>query len=113
MSNEYWYTGIDLKVQGIWYLYNSLRALGRDTNLDFFLLISSISGSVGTATEANYCLANNFLDMFARHRRANGLPAVALGLGIISEVGYLHDNPEIRALLKRKGIHAIDEDELV
>ncbi|CAG8953714.1 hypothetical protein HYFRA_00006603 [Hymenoscyphus fraxineus] len=113
MSNEYWHTGIDPKVQGTWNLHNSLRASGRDTNLEFFLLTSSISGSVGTATEANYCAANHFLDMFARYRRAQGLPAVSLGLGMISEVGYLHENPEIEALLKRKGIHAIDADELV
>ncbi|CAG8978206.1 hypothetical protein HYALB_00011441 [Hymenoscyphus albidus] len=91
----------------------SLRASGRDTNLEFFLLTSSISGSLGTATEANYCAANHFLDMFARYRRAHGLSAVSLGLGMISEVGYLHENPEIEALLKRKGIHAIDADELV
>ncbi|KAI0401620.1 reducing type I polyketide synthase 10 [Xylaria palmicola] len=113
MSNEYWHTGIDPKVQGTWHLHNTLRASGRDSKLDFFLLTSSISGSVGTATESNYCAANHFLDLFARHRRAQGLPCVSIGLGMISEVGYLHDNPEIEALLKRKGIHAIDADELV
>lgn len=32
---------------------------------------------------------------------------------MISEVGYLHDNPEIEALLKRKGIHSIDANDLV
>lgn len=32
---------------------------------------------------------------------------------MISEVGYLHDNPEIEALPKRKGIHSINADELV
>jgi hypothetical protein len=113
MSNQYWHTAIDPKVQGTWYLHNALRASGRDENLDFFLLTSSISGSVGTATESNYCAANHFLDLFARYRRSQGLPAVSMGLGMISEVGYLHDNPEIEALLKRKGIHAIDADELV
>jgi hypothetical protein len=113
MPNKYWHTGIDPKVHGTWHLHNSLRASGRDTALDFFLLTSSISGSVGTATESNYCAANHFLDLFARHRRARGLPAVSVGLGMISEVGYLHENPEIEALLKRKGIQAIDADELV
>lgn len=113
MSNQYWHTGIDPKVHGTWHLHNSLRASGRDSKLDFFLLTSSISGSVGTATESNYCAGNHFLDVFARYRRAQGLPAVSVGLGMISEVGYLHENPEIEALLKRKGIQAIDADELV
>ena len=113
MLNEYWHTGIDPKVQGTWHLHNSLRASGRDSKLDFFLMTSSISGSVGTATESNYCAGNHFLDLFARYRRSQGLPAVSVGLGMISEVGYLHENPEIEALLLRKGIQAIDQDELL
>jgi len=113
MSNEYWHTGIDPKVQGTWNLHNSLKASGRDSKLDFFLMTSSISGSVGTATESNYCSGNHFLDIFARFRRGQGLPAVSVGLGMISEVGYLHENPEIEALLLRKGIQAIDQDELL
>ena len=76
-------------------------------------MTSSISGSVGTATESNYCSGNYFLDMFARYRRSLGLPAISVGLGMISEVGYLHENPEIEALLLRKGIQAINEDELL
>ena len=76
-------------------------------------MTSSISGSVGTATESNYCSGNYFLDMFARYRRSLNLPAISVGLGMISEVGYLHENPEIEALLLRKGIQAINEDELL
>lgn len=73
---------------------------------------SSISGSVGTATESNYCAANYFLDVFARYRWSLGLPATSVRLGMISEVGYLRDNPEIETLLLRKGIQPINEDEL-
>ncbi|KAI1824887.1 reducing type I polyketide synthase 10 [Xylaria intraflava] len=113
MSNEYWHTGIDPKVQGTWNLYNSLKSNNQCSNLDFFLFTSSVSGSVGTATECNYCAANHFLDAFARYLRSEGVPGVSLGLGMISEVGYLHDNPEIEALLLRKGIQPIDADELL
>jgi hypothetical protein len=111
MSCESWHISIDPKVQGSWNLHNALK--GRDESLDFFLLTSSISGSVGTATESNYCAANAFLDAFARFRRGLGLPALSIGLGMISEVGYLHEHPDIEALLLRKGLHAINEDELL
>ena len=111
MSNKSWHTGIDPKVTGTWNLHHAIK--GKDSALDFFLMTSSISGSVGTATESNYCAANYFLDVFARYRRAQGLPATSVGLGMISEVGYLHENPEIEALLLRKGIQAINEDELL
>ena len=111
MSSISWHTSVDPKVKGSWNLHNSLK--GRDSQLDFFLITSSISGSVGTATESNYCAANAFLDSFARYRRSLGLPAISIGLGMISEVGYLHEHPEIEALLLRKGIHAINEDEFL
>lgn len=111
MPNAYWHTGIDPKVAGTWHLHN--HTLAHSSTLDFFLFTSSVSGSVGTATESNYCAANFFLDVFARYRHARGLPATSLGLGMISEVGYLHENPEIEALLLRKGIQAVNEDELL
>jgi acyl carrier protein len=41
------------------------------------------------------------------------MPATSVGLGMISEVGYLHDNPEIESLLLRKGIQQINEGEML
>jgi len=117
MPTNYWHTGTDPKVQGSLHLYNALKAIngGNGTSqLDFFLMTSSVSGSVGTATEANYCAGNYFLDVFARHLRKRDIPgAVSIGLGMISEVGYLHDNPEIEAILLRKGIQPIDADDVL
>ncbi|KAI0469310.1 reducing type I polyketide synthase 10 [Xylaria cf. heliscus] len=113
MPNTYWHTGIDPKVRGTWNLYHSLQSRGQDSQLDFFLMTSSVSGTVGTATECNYCAGNYFLDIFARYLRSIGLPAVSVGLGMISEVGYLHENPEIEALLLRKGIQPIDADDFL
>ncbi|KAL7787176.1 polyketide synthase [Trichoderma ceciliae] len=111
MTNKAWHTGIQPKWKGSWNLHNALE--GHDTHLDFFLLTSSISGSCGTATESNYCSANGFLDAFARWRRSQGKPAVSIGLGMISEVGYLHENPDIEAMLLRKGIQPLNEDEFL
>ncbi len=87
--------------------------LWKAANLDLFLLTSSVSGTVDTATESNYCSANGFLDAFARWRRSRGQPCVSVGLGMISEVGYLHENLEIEALLLRRGIQPLNEDEFL
>lgn len=64
MTNEQWHTAVDPKVGGTWNIHNAF--LGKDAELDFFLMTSSILGSVGTATEANHCAGNYFLDLFAR-----------------------------------------------
>ncbi|KAL7625210.1 hypothetical protein AAE478_004425 [Parahypoxylon ruwenzoriense] len=111
MTNKAWHKGIDPKVHGTWYLHEAIK--GKDDELEFFLMTSSISGTVGTATESNYCSGNFFLDLFARYRRSLGLPATTIGLGMISEVGYLHENPDIERLLLRKGIQPINEDEML
>ena len=50
------------------------------------------------ATLSEYCAANAFLDWFARLRNGIGLPAMSVGLGMISEFGYLHKHPDIEAL---------------
>ena len=76
-------------------------------------MISSISGTVDTATESNHCASSAFLDSFARYRNSLGLPPISVGSGMISEVGYLHEHPNIEQLMQRKGIPAINEDELL
>ncbi|KAG7008896.1 hypothetical protein G7Y79_00004g014800 [Physcia stellaris] len=113
MSEASWHKSIDPKLRGTWNIHNAISKREADRRLDFFLMTSSISGSVGTATESNYCSATSFLDAFARFRRSHGLRATSLGLGMISEVGYLHENPEIEDLLLRKGIQAINQEEFL
>lgn len=111
MSPEAWHTGLEPKVTGAWNLHHALQ--GKDQDLEFFLMTSSISGSLGAATESNYCAANCFLDNFARYRRSLGLPATSVGLGMISDIGYVHESPEVERLLLRKGIQPIGEQELL
>jgi NADP-dependent 3-hydroxy acid dehydrogenase YdfG len=113
ITHEAWQTGTLAKVQGTWNLHRALSARNKEKDLDFFLLTSSVAGKVGTATEANYCAANNFLDAFAQYRRGLGLKAISLGLGMVSEVGYLHEHRDIGNLLLRKGIRPLLEDEML
>lgn len=82
MSNESWHKNERPKWTGAWDWHYALE----HAELDFFLLTSSMAGTVGVGTESNYCAANAFLDAFAYWRRANGLPAVSVGLGMVSEV---------------------------
>ncbi|PYH87720.1 KR-domain-containing protein, partial [Aspergillus ellipticus CBS 707.79] len=67
--------------------------------LDFFTLLSSISGVVGQKGQANYAAGNAFQDSFARFRVAQGLAATAVDLGVIEDVGYISERKEIAARL--------------
>ena len=47
--------------------------------------------------------ANTFLDALAHHRRALGLPALAINWGSLGEVGYVSSHEEIASYLERMG----------
>ncbi|KUL82016.1 hypothetical protein ZTR_11397 [Talaromyces verruculosus] len=112
MSAKAWHTSIGPKLKGCWNLHNSLLETGNNS-LDFFLVISSAFGSVGSIAQSNYCAANSALDTFARYRRSLGLPAVSVGLGIITDVGYLSENPEVEEKALRSGISSLNEKEML
>jgi acyl transferase domain-containing protein len=65
------------KVRGAWHLHRQTA----DLPLDFFLLFSSTASLIGSAGQANYVVANSFLDALAGHRRGSGRPALSVGFG--------------------------------
>ena len=109
MTYENWLTSTSTKVHGAINLHNALKT----TPLDFFVMTSSVSGTLGTPGQSNYAAANSFLDAFAKHRRSQGLCAVSIILPMILGVGVVAENNEIEEALKRKGMYGIDEEHLL
>lgn len=72
-----------------------LDELTRDDLLDYFVLFSSVATLIGNPGQASYVAANAFMEGLARRRRAEGLPALAVGWGAITDVGYLARNKEL------------------
>ncbi|KAL9084936.1 MAG: hypothetical protein Q9159_004980 [Coniocarpon cinnabarinum] len=81
--------------------------------LDFFLMTSSIIGSVGTASQGAYTAANAFQDAFARFRVSQSLPATSLGLGLILEVGSVSNAVGFQQMLERSATYGISETEFL
>lgn len=84
------------KVAGTWNLHHALK----NAPLDFFVLISSVAGVMGTAGHSAYAAANTFLDSFARYRMRQGLPASSLALTAVVDAGYMAENTEKLQKLK-------------
>ena len=58
-----------------------------------------MSEMVGNRGQAAYAAASTFLDDFARLRASNNLPGTSIDLGVVSEIGYLAEKPELQARL--------------
>ncbi len=67
------------KVLGAWNLHQATE----QTDLDFFLSLSSISSLFGLPGQSNYSSANNFLDRLAQHRQSLGLAGSSVNLGVL------------------------------
>ncbi|MFB9951063.1 type I polyketide synthase [Rhizobium puerariae] len=89
---------VDVKVRGAEVLH---RLTGKD-DLELFLLFSSATTMIGNPGQANYVIANGYLEGLARARRASGLPALAVGFGAIADTGFLSRNAEVNEMLAKR-----------
>lgn len=65
-----------------------LDQLLAETPLDFFVLLSSCGGLLAFQGQAAYGASNVFLDSLAAKRRARGLAASVVDLGLVMGVGF-------------------------
>lgn len=99
MSYEDWIACVHPKTCGSWHLHSLLPK-----GLDFFILLSSIAGVVGSAGQANYAAGNTYMDALARYRVAQGERAVSMDLGVMFGHGVLADNSALRDRVLSSGL---------
>ena len=93
MTFDDWSAGVDPKIRGSWNLHTLLPK-----GMDFFILLSSINGILGSGGQANYAAGNSYQDSLARYRVSLGEHAASLDLGVMLEEGFVADN---EVLMKR------------
>ncbi|TVY75995.1 Highly reducing polyketide synthase azaB [Lachnellula suecica] len=108
MSFQEWEQCTKPKVQGSWNLHDALPR-----GMDFFILLSSVSGIFGNPGQGNYAAGNTYQDALAQYRVSQGEKATALDLGIVLSDGFLADNTHILDRLLRQGVMLpLAQDEL-
>ncbi|KAK3399711.1 putative polyketide synthase [Sordaria brevicollis] len=105
------------KVSGSWNLHQYFQSItDNKKGLDFFVMLSSLVGIVGFASQSNYSAGGTFQDSLAAYRVSQGLPGVSLDLPVVKSVGYLADHPDSEKTidsLKRHGFTALTEEEVL
>lgn len=109
MTFAEWNQCIQPKVQGTWNLHRATSS----ANLDFFLLLSSISGLSGQWGQANYNSANTFLDAFVNYRHGQNLSASVVDIGFMGCVGMAVENRALIEKLTAGGYYLLDEQDLI
>lgn len=82
MTHAQWKLAVDSKVKASWNLHTQLP-----DDMDFFILLSSLSGIYGSLAQSNYAAGCTFQDSLARYRTAQGHGKTSVSL----DIGWMHD----------------------
>jgi NAD(P)-dependent dehydrogenase (short-subunit alcohol dehydrogenase family)/acyl carrier protein len=85
------------KIAGI----DNLDAATRSDRLDHFVAFSSIATMIGNHGQAAYVAANAYVEAVMAGRKAQGLPALAVGWGPITDAGYLAREADKARLIRK------------
>ncbi|KAI4193624.1 MAG: hypothetical protein LQ348_002826 [Seirophora lacunosa] len=108
MSLENFHAVLRPKVQGSWNLHSLLPQ-----SMDFFILLASYAGIIGSYGQTNYAAGNTYQDALARHRVSHGAKAVSIDLANVRSVGYLAERDELAAALHTEDYIGIEEAEFL
>ncbi|CAK9114183.1 Phenolphthiocerol synthesis polyketide synthase type I Pks15/1 (Beta-ketoacyl-acyl-carrier-protein synthase I) [Durusdinium trenchii] len=93
------------------HLHQASQNLNLDRNIDF-LAISSIATLFGSHSQAGYVMANGYVQGLMQHRRAKGLRGCYMNVGVVSDVGFAADHPQIIRDWQRRGIAPVSSDKV-
>lgn len=95
---------LDPKIRGSQNLHDSFQH--PPDQLDFFVMLSSLCGVLGNASQSNYAAGNTFQDALAQHRASHGMPALTIDVGKVVDAGWVAQNTD----LVSRGILAMARD---
>ncbi|OIW26979.1 ketoacyl-synt-domain-containing protein [Coniochaeta ligniaria NRRL 30616] len=112
MTYDAYKATVRAKVAGTWHIHNALEAA--NARLDYFVLLSSAAGILGSRGQAAYAAASTFLDSFAAYRCHEGLPGVSLDLTAVTGAGYIAENvARAEDIYKNFGGETVSEAEVL
>lgn len=110
MTLEDFQTPIHCKLQGTRNLINALDGPTSESQVAFFLLLSSVTGVIGSRGQANYAAAGTCLDALAQSRRGTRTKYISLDIGMLEDA-EVNDEVVVRNL-SSQGLTLVKQSEL-
>ncbi|KAI1138716.1 hypothetical protein F5Y05DRAFT_403935 [Hypoxylon sp. FL0543] len=108
MTHAQWESTVRSKIHSSWNFHTMLP------DLDFFILLSSISGIVGNPGQSNYAAGCTFQDALARYRSDHGQNAISIDLGVMRTVGVVAESESLQKHFENsQGFAQIEEKEFL
>lgn len=108
MAMAQWEQTSRSKIETSWNLHTLLPSL------DFFILLSSVSGVVGNHGQSNYAAGCTFQDALARQRSERGQKAISIDLGVMRTIGVVAESERLQQHFQgSKGFVPIEEAEFL
>ncbi|KAI4602940.1 polyketide synthase [Pestalotiopsis sp. 9143b] len=109
MSCAQWNGTIQSKVSTSWNLHSLV------SDMDWMVLLSSVSGIVGNPGQANYAAGCTFQDSLARYRTEHGQKTISIDLGVMRSIGVVAESEILQNHFGEgsRGLGQIEEQELL
>ncbi|KAI1140606.1 hypothetical protein F5Y05DRAFT_410453 [Hypoxylon sp. FL0543] len=107
MTWEEWRAVLGPKITGTWNLHDILPR-----KMDFFVILSSLGGMIGSSGQSQYNAASTFQDAFARRRWSLGEKCISVDVGLVTGVGYVAEHSNIARRWNEKGLQNLHEKEV-
>jgi acyl carrier protein len=84
----------------------------KNTNLDFFIMLSSAANIVGTSGQGNYNAGNSVQDALAHLSKSKDCHYLTFNLGMVEGTGHIEDHDTRNNWLYRAGLKMIQQADL-
>ncbi|KAF9873135.1 hypothetical protein CkaCkLH20_09298 [Colletotrichum karsti] len=95
MTYDQWQKSTRPKIRGTMNLHNYMPK-----DMEFFILLSSITCVIGNAAQSNYAAGNTFEDAFAHYRRSQSLATTAIDVGLVTDSAHFTGDFDMDAYLQ-------------
>ncbi|GKT60943.1 polyketide synthase [Colletotrichum tofieldiae] len=113
MTADEWHGAINVKVTGSSNLWEVLTSQNPSSTLDFFVMLSSLTGVTGNNGQSNYSAGNAYQNAMAKHLSTQGHNVVALNAPVMRDAGIVAVRPMLKEYLLSIGWAYMSVGELI